>query len=76
MRWEYALARFSDRSLYVQRKDKEFWSSVLSETNTFLHDPLYRYCVYADKVVTLEGKLLARVRQTATGHELTPALDK
>jgi hypothetical protein len=64
LRWEYACGRFSDRSLYVQRKDKEIWSSIRSEKNTFLHDPLHLYCIYADKVVSLEGKLLARVRAT------------
>jgi hypothetical protein len=64
LRWEYACGRFSDRSLYVQRKDKEVWSSVRSETNIFLHDPQHLYRTYADKVVNLEGKLLARVRAT------------
>ena len=64
LRWEYALGRFSDRSLYVQRKDKEVWTSVRSESNTFLHDPEHLYRVYPDKVVNLEGKLLARVRAT------------
>jgi hypothetical protein len=63
-RWEYAIGRFSDRSLYVQRKDKEVWSLVRSETNTFLHDPEHLYRTYADKVVSLDGKLLARVRAT------------
>jgi hypothetical protein len=64
LRWEYACGRFSDRSLHVQRKDKEVWSSVRSETNTRRHDPLHLYRSYADKVVTTEGKLLARVRVT------------
>jgi hypothetical protein len=64
LRWQYACGRFSDRSLYVQRKGKEIWSSVRSETNTFLHDPLHIYRTYADKVVSLDGKLLARVRAT------------
>jgi hypothetical protein len=63
-RWEYACGRFSDRSLYVQRKEKEIWTSIRSETNTFLHDPLHLYRTYADKVVNLDGKLLARVRAT------------
>jgi hypothetical protein len=63
-RWEYACGRFSDRSLYVQRKGKEVWSSVRGETNTFLHDPLHLYRTYADKVVSMDGKLLARVRAT------------
>src|SRR5262245_57067441 len=64
MRWEYACGRFSDRTLHVQRKDKEVWSSVRGETNTFNNDPLHTYRVYADKVVSLEGKLLARVQAT------------
>jgi len=63
-RWEYACGRFSDRSLYVQRKNKEVWSLVHSETNTILHDPQHLYCAYPDKVVSLDGKLLARIRTT------------
>jgi hypothetical protein len=64
MSWQFACGRFSDRSLYVQRKEKEIWTSVRNETNTFLHDPLHLYRTYADKVVNLDGKLLARVRAT------------
>ena len=64
LRWEYACGRFSDRSLYVQRKDREVWASVRSETNIFPHDPLHLYRIYADKVVSLDGKLLARIRTT------------
>ena len=64
LRWDYACGRFSDRDLHVQRKDKEIWSSVRSETNTFLHDPLHLYRLYGDKIVTLDGKLVARVRST------------
>jgi hypothetical protein len=64
LRWEYACGRFSDRSLYVQRKDKEVWSSVRNETNVHTHDPLHLYRAYPDKVVSLEGKLLARIRVT------------
>ncbi len=62
--WEYACCRFSDRDLHVRRKDEDVWSSVRSETNTFLHDPLHLYRIYADKVVTTEGKSLARIRAT------------
>jgi hypothetical protein len=64
VRWEYACGRFSDRDLHVRRKDKEVWSSIRSETNTRRHDPLHVYRSYADKVVTPEGKLLARLRAT------------
>jgi hypothetical protein len=63
-RWEYACCRFSNRNLFVQHKDKEVWSSVRSATDTVLHDALHLYRLYADKVVNLEGKLLARVRES------------
>jgi hypothetical protein len=63
-RWEYALGRFSDRSLHVQRNDKEVWSRVRSESNAFNNDPQHLYRLYADKVVSPEGKLLARVKAT------------
>jgi hypothetical protein len=77
-RWEYACGRFSDRNLHVLRKDKEVWSSIRNETNTFLHDPLHLYRLYADKVVTLDGKLLARVRATEKvwWGEIIPAGEK
>jgi hypothetical protein len=64
VRWEYALGRFSNWDLYVQRKDREVWSSIASKTNTILHDPLHRYRSYPDKVVSLDGKLLAHIRTT------------
>jgi hypothetical protein len=63
-RWEYACCRFSNRNLYVQRKDKEVWTSVRSKTDTVHHDSLHLYRLYADKVVNPEGKLLARVRES------------
>ena len=77
-RWEYACGRFSDRNLHVLRKDKEIWSSVRSETNTFLHDELHLYRLYADKIVDLDGKLLARVRATPRvwWGEVIPADEK
>jgi hypothetical protein len=79
LKWQYALGRFSDRSLYVSRKDKEIWTLVRSETNTFLHDPQHLFRVYPDKVVNLEGKVLARCRATEKiwwGEFLPPADDK
>jgi hypothetical protein len=63
-RWEYACGRFSNWDLHVQRKDKEVWSSVASETNTARHDTLHIYRSYPDKIVSLDGKLLARIRAT------------
>jgi hypothetical protein len=64
LRWEHVCARFSNRNLYVQRKDKDVWSSVRSKTDTVAHDELHLYRLFGDKVVSLEGKLLARVRET------------
>ena len=64
MRWEFALGRFSDWELRVHRKDKEVFSSVLNETNSFFHDPQHLYRLYPEKVVTSEGKLLARIQST------------
>jgi hypothetical protein len=77
-RWEYACGRFSDRNLRVQRKGQEVWSSIRNETNTFLHDPLHLYRLYADKVVSMDGKLLARVRATEKvwWGEIIPAGEK
>ena len=48
----------------TERKDKEVWSSVLSETNTRKHDMLDLYRAYSDKIVDVNGKVLARVRVT------------
>jgi hypothetical protein len=62
--WEFACGRFSDRELHVQRKDKEVFSSVPSDENTGLYGPQHLYRLYPDKVVTPDGKLIARVRPT------------
>jgi hypothetical protein len=64
LRWEYACGRFSNRSLYMQRKGKEVWASVMGGSNSHNHDPLHLYRLYGDKVVSLDGKLLARIRVT------------
>jgi hypothetical protein len=76
LRWECALGRFSDWELHVSRKDKEVFASIPSEENPFSHDPLHLYRTYPDKVVTLEGKLLARIRLTARGEEVFPVEEK
>jgi hypothetical protein len=77
-RWEYACGRFSDWELRVHRKGKEVWSSVPGPTNPVTHDPKHTYRVYPDKVITPEGKLIARVRQTEKvwWGEVTPVEDK
>jgi hypothetical protein len=77
LRWEYACGRFSDWELHVQHRDKEVFSSIPSETNPFSHDPLHTYRTYPDKVVTLDGKLLARIRLMPTrGEVVIPVEDK
>jgi len=63
LHWEYACARFSDWELHLSRKEVEVFSSVRSETNPFAHGPSHLYRIYADKVVSLEGKVLARMQQ-------------
>lgn len=73
LRWEYACGRFSDWELHVSRKGKEVFSSVRSDTNTFFHDPLDLYRLSLEKVVTLEGKLIARIRWTPKGEVTVPA---
>ena len=35
-----------------------------AERECVTHDALHTYCAYADKVVSLEGKVLARIRVT------------
>jgi hypothetical protein len=75
--WEYACGRFSDWELHVQRRDKEVYSSIPSAKNASSHDPLHLYRIFPDKVVSPEGKLLARVRQKPNGGaELIPVEDK
>ena len=68
-RWEYACGRFTDLELHVRRKDKEVFASIPSDTNPFSHDPLHLYRLYPDKVVTTEGKQLARIRQLPRGEQ-------
>jgi hypothetical protein len=70
LKWEYACGRFSDWELHVERKEKEVFASVPSETNPFMHGPQHLYRIYPEKIVNLEGKLLARVRQTPKGPEV------
>ena len=77
LRWEFACGRFSDKSLYVQRKGKEVWSLPRGDTNTWLRDPQHLFRVYPDKVVTREGEVLARCRATETAWwgDYFPAAD-
>jgi hypothetical protein len=78
-RWEYACGRFSDWELHVLRKDQEVFASVPDEkTNPFFHGPQHLYRIYPEKYVTVEGKLLARIRSTPKmpWGEVIPVADK
>ncbi len=78
LHWEYACGRFSDWELRVLRKEKEVFSSIPSDTNPFFHDAQHLYRIYPEKVVTPEGKLIARIRSTPKmpWGELVPVEDK
>jgi hypothetical protein len=77
-RWEYACGRFGIISMYVQHKGKEVWSSILNgSTDVWTHDRLHLYRLYPEKIVTPEGKLLARMRLTSTeGEAVIPVEQK
>jgi hypothetical protein len=76
-RWEYACGRFGVISSHVQHKDKEVWSSVLNgRSDVWSHDRLHLYRIYPEKIITPEGKLLARMRITPRGEEVIPAGEK
>jgi len=74
-RWEFACGRFSDWQLHLERKDKEVFASIPGE-GTLTNDAQHLYRIYPERVVTPEGKLLARIRQTPKGRELIPVEDK
>ncbi len=77
-RWEYACGRFGVCSMYVQHKGKEVWSSILNgSSDNWSHDRLHLYRIYPEKIVTTEGKLLARMRWTLTeGEVVIPVEEK
>jgi len=72
LRWEYLLCRFTDCEIHVSLKEKEVWTSIPSETNPYPHNPKHTYRTYQDKIVTLDGKLVARIRQSAKGSQVIP----
>jgi hypothetical protein len=77
-RWEYACGRFGVVSMTVQHKGKEVWSSILNRrSDVWSHDRLHLYRIYPEKIVTPEGKLLARMRLTPTeGEVVLPVEEK
>ena len=76
-RWEYALGKFSDCEIHVSLKGKdgkakEVFASIPSEENPYRHNPKHTYRTYQDKIVTPDGKLLARIRQDEKGSHVVP----
>ena len=68
--WEFACGRYGVCSMYMQHMGKEIWSSVLNgSSDIWWHDRLHLYQLYPEKIVSPEGKLLARYRLTATQEE-------
>jgi hypothetical protein len=76
--WEYACGRFGVVSMYIRHKGKEVWSSILNgRSDVWWHDRLHLYRIYPEKIVTPEGKLLARMRLTANeGEVVIPVEEK
>ncbi|OWK43044.1 hypothetical protein [Fimbriiglobus ruber] len=64
LQWEYACGRFYDWEIHVQRKGRDAFTSIPSDTNPYPYNPAHTYRTYPDKIVTTDGKILARVRQT------------
>jgi hypothetical protein len=76
LRWEYACGRFSDWDLHVRHKDTEVFTFIGSKVDRPDQPPLQLYRIYPDKVVTPEGRLLARFRPTPGGPQLVPVEGK
>lgn|SRR5262245_12671990 len=72
LRWEYALCRFADCEIHVSLKGKEVFTSIPSDANPYPHNPKHTYRTYQDNIMTLEGKLVARIRQDAKGSQVIP----
>jgi hypothetical protein len=49
--WVFGAARFSDMNLWLNHKNKEVWSSIRSEENTFYHDAKHTFRFYQDRFI-------------------------
>jgi hypothetical protein len=49
--WVFGAARFSDMSLWLNHKNREVWSSIRSDENTFYHDAKHRFRFYQDRAI-------------------------
>jgi hypothetical protein len=66
-RWEFAAARFSDMSLWLNHKDKEVWTAIRGPENTFNFDAKHRFRFYQDRYVP---ELDASANQGGDGERL------
>jgi hypothetical protein len=49
--WVFGAARFSDMNLWLSHKNREVWSSIRSDENTFYHDAKHRFRFYQDRFI-------------------------
>jgi len=77
-RWEFACGRFTDWELHVHHKEKDVFTSNPQQSHLFRNDKEHLYRIYPDKIVTLEGKTIARIRESDTKPygEVVPVSDK
>ena len=73
VRWEYPRQVQRLVRSILSGKDGKGVSSIPSEENPYPHNPKHTYRTYQDKIVSPDGKLLARIRQDAKGgSEVVP----
>jgi hypothetical protein len=49
--WLFGAARFSDMNLWLSHKNREVWTSIRSDENTFYHDAKHRFRFYQDRAI-------------------------
>jgi hypothetical protein len=74
--WEYACGRFSDWSLHIRYRDREVFTYVRAEATPLEQRKSQLYRIYPEKVVTPEGKVLARTEPAPGGPKLVPIEDR
>ncbi len=67
-RWFFGAARFSDMNLWLKHKDKEVWSSIRSDENTFYHDAKHRFRFYQDRFIPELGADSSKKRRSDGPH--------
>jgi hypothetical protein len=49
--WFFGAARFSDMNLWLSHKNRQVWTSIRSDENTFYHDAKHRFRFYQDRFI-------------------------